>query len=207
MNIRPDVAAAAHVPHDPALLRLTHEARQLHARAARHGAVAINQRIAQHGGANVLLCRVEHELIDRDACRFVRCRFRQRVFVIDARVARFAARRIADNARAARVKKRFARAGETFDQRFDRAFMVAARGVDDGVGGSAPVRSATRCRRACRSRVRCRDAAIQPTCSGLRIRPRTSWPARTRCAAIEPPINPLAPVTKIFKTFSLMDNR
>src|SRR6266404_1968447 len=48
MHVRPDVAAATHMTHNAAFLRLTQETRQLYALGARYGAMSIDQGVAQY---------------------------------------------------------------------------------------------------------------------------------------------------------------
>ena len=96
--------------------------------------MAVDQRVAEHGRTHAAFGGVEHERVDRHARRLVGRRCGQVVLGVDF-VRCLAARRIADDARSARMEKRLAGAGESLDQGLDRTAIVAARRIDHGIRG------------------------------------------------------------------------
>jgi hypothetical protein len=93
--------------------------------------MTIDHRIAQHDSANS--SGVKHQPVERhplDALRLGpdRCR------LVEYPVRRLAHRPVRDDAGAAGVNERLARAGKPRDQRFDRGPVTAVRRIDDAIG-------------------------------------------------------------------------
>ena len=105
-------------------------------------ASAVDQARADHHGADPVLGRGQHGVVQRDPRLAARQRAHGRRLVVHL-IAGLAGGQVRDDARAAGLEERLAAAGECGEDRLDHAAVLGIGGVDHGIGGARRLRQET----------------------------------------------------------------